>query len=64
MYNGKCLQNDILHSQIWIWEAHINTGLATKGHPSTENREVKKNDGSSASAVSKVIQGHFPFESL
>lgn len=64
MYNGKCLQNDILHSQMWIWEVHINTGLATKGHPNTENWEVKKNDGSSASAVPKVIQGHFPFESL
>lgn len=64
MYNGKCLQNDILHSQMWIWEVHINTGVATKGHPNTENWEVKKNDGSSASAVPKVIRGHFPSESL
>lgn len=59
MYNGKCLQNDILHSQMWIWEVHINTGVATKGLPNTEKWE--KNDGS---AVPKVVQGYFPFESL
>lgn len=49
---------------MWIWEVHINTVVATKGHPNTENWEVKKNDGSSASAVPKAVQGHFPFESL
>lgn len=55
MYDGKCLQNDILHTQMWTWEVRINTGVATEGHLNTENGEEKKNARSGASLVPRVI---------